>query len=108
MARLVFVLVAVALLCGLSYGLGVRMERGRNALAEMEAATEARKAAEAEAKRRQKAAVAAAVSDALSREARLNGELEALRRAPRAGCDWNDERLRGISGAVDAANGTTP
>ena len=91
----------------IAYNHGVKTERGSAAIAQQEAVSSAAKAArsdaEIESKRRQEAALRNERAEAVSREARLKGQINALQ-SSRAECRWPADRLHDIGTAVDAAN----
>lgn len=93
----------------LAYSHGVETEQGRAAIKQQKTVSSAieiaRSNAEAESERRKEIALRNARSEAANREARLKGQINALR-SSRAECRWTDERLRDFGSAIDAANGS--
>lgn len=93
----------------MAYSHGVETERGRAAIAQQKAVSSAveiaRSDAEVESERRKEVALRNARSEAANREARLKGQINALR-SNRAECRWPDERLHDFDTAIDAANGS--
>lgn len=101
--------VALGFCAWAGYSHGVSTERdaclARSAQAAHAAAESARLHAEAEYARRADQARALDAQAAASREARLRGQLNALKSAPRPDCALPDDRLRDLNAAIAAANG---